>query len=111
MDLIRIAARVANEGIVRIHMNVDPESAEDLDPDGGLAAAFGEKCAELGGSIEDWEGEWLEVQVPASSLREWLDVHLPAMESGQHGPEVQKIAEAYSVTDVVDGEGNDVPWQ
>ena len=91
-------------------MNVDPEDGNDLDPDGTLSSEFSQACAQLGGNIEDWEDYWLEIQVPTSRLDEWVKQILPAIESGQYGPEAQKIAEVYSVTEIVDMEGEVIPY-
>ncbi len=65
----------------------------------------------LGGRIENWEDDWLEIEVQESKCQDMLNA-LHAMEAGQYGDEAKMVAEKYSVTAVYDDDdghpGDDV---
>jgi len=105
-DLKKILSAVTADQAF-IHMNIDLNEHPDLDPDGSSSVAFQNAVESIGGLIENWEGEWLDIKVPRSELKTVLS-GLEAIEAGQHGPDAQKIAQAYAVTEVYndDGSGN-----
>ena len=120
MDLLRIAARVASsqsrvssdggDEMVIMHLHVDDKHehykplAED---DGTIAMAFQEVVGSLGGEVSDWEKNGLWVNIPKADTEKWKS-HLEAMKTGEHGAEARMVAEAYSLEEFTDEDGNPI---
>ena len=91
-----------------IHMNLDDENDTEWDPDGKFAAAFSAVIDKLGGNIENWEGEWLEIMIPEDKTQDMLN-HLHNIENGKYGPDAKMVADKYSVTEIYDDDGDGNP--